>query len=262
MYKRVDFYLSKFYDFAETIKKRLIYPALSYELKVEHTGYVLKNTEDIIKSIDLDKDIRECILLSALFHDIGRFIQYADYGTFCDHESVDHGELGFEILNDFNILTDNLTSDEKKIITGTVKYHNKQFLPDNISDEMLISLKVVRDADKVDILRIVSEEYKKSKQDNVVMLNLSDDSGISDSVYNKIISRQSVKYSELFTRDDFKALQLGWVYDINYRPALDIILKKSYLDVIFDSMNKDFKSIDLYEKVSLFLNEKLEFKNR
>ncbi len=40
----------------------------------------------------------------ALFHDIGRFEQYACYHTFADRHSVNHTELGVEVLQRENLL--------------------------------------------------------------------------------------------------------------------------------------------------------------
>ena len=68
-------------------------------LKVEHTYKVADIAEEIADSIsELSKeDVSLCWLIGML-HDIGRFEQMKRFGTFLDSESVDHAELGADII--------------------------------------------------------------------------------------------------------------------------------------------------------------------
>ncbi len=67
-------------------------------LKEEHTFLVCKTIRSLAERLSLGPGkvlIAETI---GLFHDIGRFPQYARYKTFRDGISVNHGKLGAEIL--------------------------------------------------------------------------------------------------------------------------------------------------------------------
>ena len=73
---------------------------VNIKLKIEHTYRVAGIAERIARSGDIDMDeysVDFCWLLGML-HDIGRFEQFTRYGTFKDAESVDHAELGADIL--------------------------------------------------------------------------------------------------------------------------------------------------------------------
>ena len=70
------------------------------------------------------KDLRLAEAI-ALFHDVGRFEQYARYHTFVDRRSADHAWLGVEILRKEGEL-DGSTRD---LILRTVSYHNRMDLP-------------------------------------------------------------------------------------------------------------------------------------
>ena len=66
-------------------------------LKIAHTYRVAEISERISKSISQNIDSNLAWLLG-IFHDIGRFEQVKRFGTFLDVASVDHAELGADIL--------------------------------------------------------------------------------------------------------------------------------------------------------------------
>ena len=67
-------------------------------LKTAHTYRVAAISEDIAHSLGLhDRDV-SIAWLNGMLHDIGRFEQVKRYGTFIDADSVDHAQLGADIL--------------------------------------------------------------------------------------------------------------------------------------------------------------------
>lgn len=148
-------------------------------LKVEHTYRVADISEDIGKTIHglTDDDIELCWFLGML-HDIGRFEQLKQYGTFLDAESVDHAELGADILfNDKLIdtfITDSVSDMEKNaerhLVEVAIRNHNKLFISDGLSEKEKMFSNILRDADKIDIFRVVTEipfEVRMTKADDV-----------------------------------------------------------------------------------------------
>ena len=71
--------------------------------KQEHSLRVRDISKKIAENLQLDNKEIQLATLIGLLHDIARFEQYTQYGTFRDRESVDHGDLGVEILkkNDY-----------------------------------------------------------------------------------------------------------------------------------------------------------------
>lgn len=66
--------------------------------KIEHSYRVIEVAEEIAKSLNLEKEDLELAKLIGLLHDIGRFEQIRIYDTFSDKDSIDHANLGVEIL--------------------------------------------------------------------------------------------------------------------------------------------------------------------
>ena len=73
-------------------------------LKVDHTFRVVKLCAEIAKSLNLSDEDIALAKLCGLLHDIGRFEQYRIYHTYKDKDSIDHGDLGYEILTDDNYI--------------------------------------------------------------------------------------------------------------------------------------------------------------
>ncbi len=65
-------------------------------LKEKHTENVCAHILNIARDESLDSGDAMVAETVALFHDVGRFPQYAEYKTFRDRDSVNHGELGLK----------------------------------------------------------------------------------------------------------------------------------------------------------------------
>lgn len=76
------------------------------ELKILHTLEVAKVMDRLTKKLHLDGETCEMAHICAVFHDIGRFEQVRRYDTFLDHLSVDHAELGCEVLKQEGFLAE------------------------------------------------------------------------------------------------------------------------------------------------------------
>jgi len=89
-----------------------------------HTLRVCKNIKFLSKSLNLSSSEIRLAEIIALFHDIGRFEQFAKYQTFKDEISIDHANLGLTILNDYEVLKD-ASMEDKAVILEAIGYHNK-----------------------------------------------------------------------------------------------------------------------------------------
>ena len=201
-------------------------------LKEEHTAHVRANILDIARAESLDAGDAMIAEAVALFHDVGRFPQYAKYKTFKDSLSVNHGELGAQELAGAGVL-DTLPVREQEIIKTAVKFHNAFRIPDLVRRDAIIFLKLVRDADKLDIWRIFNEYYiKDSVKDmpSAVGLGFPDTPEYSREVLDCIFNKQLIPLAMLKTLNDFKLTKLSWVYDLNFRSSLRMAVKCNYLD--------------------------------
>jgi hypothetical protein len=203
-------------------------------LKEEHTAKVCSNIVSIAQDELLDAGDLMIAETVALFHDVGRFPQYARYKTFLDRVSVNHGELGAEVLAGSGVLKD-LPVQEQEIITESVKYHNAFRIPDLARSDIINFLRLIRDADKLDIWRIVFEYYTQSAPEDgpsAVGLGFPDTPGYSKDVLACIFGRHLVSLASVKTLNDFKLTQLSWVYDLNFRESFRRVVEDNYLDRI------------------------------
>lgn len=207
------------------------------KIKEEHTKRVRIEILDIAQSLNLDRNDFYLAEVSALLHDIGRFEQYARYGTFMDSKSEDHAALGVKIIiqNNFLIEIDQPTCE---LIQGLVRYHNKANLPKNKNVEFLFFLKLLRDADKIDIWRVVTEYYKRhdGKRNIGIELGLPDIPDFSGKILTDIMEGNIARIENVKTLNDFKLLQMSWIYDINFPRSFQIIKKRKYLEKIYNAL--------------------------
>ncbi|GAB6100670.1 HD domain-containing protein [Halanaerocella petrolearia] len=225
------------------------------DLKYKHTYKVCEMIERIAKELVVEEGLYIAKTI-ALFHDVGRFKQYNQYKTFSDAESEDHAELGIKILLDNNVLAD-LEELIVQLVLTAISYHNKATLPENESEEPLFYSKLIRDADKLDIWRVVLKDYNKESRNKTVGLGLEDNDKISDYVYHQIMKEDVVEYERLQTLNDFKLIQMGWVYDINFGPSFEVIKERNYIDRLFETLPKSKRANQVYAKIKSYLIEQI-----
>jgi len=129
--------------------------------KVEHTIRVAENCRQIAKSLCLEGDSVELAWFLGLLHDIGRFEQVRRYGTFIDSVSLDHAEFGADLLFREKLIrlfpAENLTEEQRVLLETAIRLHNKLVLPADLDERTELFCDIIRDADKVDIFRVVCE---------------------------------------------------------------------------------------------------------
>lgn len=135
-------------------------------LKIEHSLKVCDLAADIAASLDMPEADVELAWMIGLLHDIGRFEQLKRYGTFLDAKSLDHAELSADILFGECLIerfdTSDLPADWRELTEKSIRLHNKLFLPADLKSRERVFADMIRDADKVDIFRVLAEiPYEK-----------------------------------------------------------------------------------------------------
>ena len=125
-------------------------------LKVEHTYEVAGLCDEIALGEGLPPADVDLAWLCGLLHDIGRFEQLCQWGTFSDADSCSHAALGIQVLKDEMA---SFTNDPEwvHIIERAVALHSDFRLPSGLSARELLFCAITRDADKVDILRVFNQ---------------------------------------------------------------------------------------------------------
>jgi len=225
------------------------------DLKLGHTLRVCEVILDIGRSLNLSREEICVAETCALLHDIGRFEQYRQYRTFSDYRSEDHAALGVKVIKANRILK-GFEPAEAEIILMVIGYHNSAALPAGEDERCLFSLRLLRDADKIDIWRVVTDYYRNAgnNRNQTIELDLPDVDQISDPVYNALMKGELVQIADLKTLNDFKSLQIGWVYDINFPRTFQIIHEKRYLEKIREALpKKSVRAEEIYRKARAYL---------
>ncbi len=218
-------------------------------LKENHTKRVCENIIMIGKAMglsDYDLILAETM---ALFHDIGRFEQYTLYGTFSDKASENHAKLGLQQMAVHNVLSEN-TKDEKRLIASAIAYHNAAALPDINDEKALLYMRLLRDADKLDIWKVVIDYYheRDKHQNSAIELGLPNDPVWSQKIIEALMNNKIGRLEDLKTLNDFKLLQISWVFDLNYTPSFKAAENRKYLDQIEATLPKSKEIADAVGK--------------
>ncbi len=229
--------------------------AENIEIKADHSRKVHAEIVGLAKKLGLSQEDTFIAETIGLFHDIGRFKQYVKYQTFSDSKSQNHAELGVDVLKENNVLK-NLSDDVKEIIYKAILNHSRaEIIPDSNSKVILFS-KLIRDADKLDIWRLITEYYmvKEQQENKTLELDLPDTEEISDEVLQAILNHKLILKESMKTLNDFKLLQIAWVFDLNFDYSVQRLYEKKYLEKIIKSLPENNK----VNQVKTIVNEFFE----
>jgi hypothetical protein len=206
-------------------------------LKIEHTHNVCLNMIEMTKSLALDDNRARLAETVALFHDIGRFRQYAEYKTFRDADSKNHGLLGMKTLVRENVLQA-LPDNERSLILNTVKFHNAYAIPSGQSDEEMLFLKMIRDVDKIDVFRVFNEYFESPREEraSATAFGVPDTPEYSRKMLSCLARKQIAAYSDIRTENDFKIMLLSWVFDLHFRKSIQLIQEKKYINKLISRL--------------------------
>jgi len=227
------------------------------ELKEEHSMKVRCVIRELAIELGLTEADVELAETIGLLHDIGRFEQFKRYGTYYDPISVDHAQLGLDILGKEGILS-MFEPRDRSIVSDSIGHHNKASLPESMEIDHLFFCRLLRDADKIDILGIVTSHYENGDDNPSLVLQLPETPGISENVYEDIANERIVDQKNMKNVNDFKVLQMSWAFDFNFGPSMRMALKRKYFEKLRDSLPNDVKTGRIYDIVNAHIIKKLE----
>lgn len=232
-------------------------------LKEEHTHRVCANAIRVGSDEGLSGDDLFLAEAAALLHDVGRFEQYRQYRTFRDSISVDHGAFGVEILLDSDILA-GFDPRDRRIVISCVENHNCFKLRKSITGEDLAFLNLVRDADKLDIWSLFVEYYRMPAdgRSQAVGQGLPDKPRCSPRICEKVMRREPVRLSSACTLNDFKLVQLSWVYDMVYPSSFRLLLERDLINGISASLPAGQPVAAAVDAVSEYARERAAAESR
>lgn len=201
------------------------------ELKREHCAFVARNCRELAVSSGWNSgDVRTAEALGFL-HDVGRFPQLEEYGTFMDAKSIDHGERGWRAIRESGLL-DEVEPELRDAILSGVRHHNAHIIPADLPKTHYRWINLIRDADRLDIYRIILDALVNNRlgDQSGLALELPREGDPSPELIEKIMQRGAPSYSDLKCVADFLLLILSWSYQMNYPATLGIMRERNIID--------------------------------
>lgn len=195
------------------------------QLKREHTAFVVKNAELIADGEGFPPDAREAALAAALLHDTGRYEQLRRYDTFRDSDSVDHAVLSHAIVREKGWT-------DSPAVLNAVLWHNRRDLPAQTDPLTALVAHTVRDADKLDIFRVLEDRIAHTdwRADSRAFWNLATSAPPNPSVVACIERGEAVDYQEIRSLSDFVLIQVGWmVSGLHFATARRLCAERKHL---------------------------------
>ena len=213
--------------------------------KYHHSFRVMEFCKEIAISLKLNEKDIYIASLCGLLHDIARFSQWTKYQTYVDKKSFDHGDEGERILSE---TITNFTNDSEisSIVIDSTKYHNKISIPP-LDERRLLFIKIVRDADKLDIM---------TEQGNYIFTDKIElKKELLDSIYNKQICKNEYITNEV----DSILRMMSWIFDLNYKYSYLYLVDKRIIEKKFNLLEIYGETKDI-TKLKKFIEENIDQK--
>ncbi len=215
-------------DYVSTYRVDGVLPPMM-ALKLAHTEHVVTNARLIAAGEGFDEQTRRVCAAAALLHDTGRSEQPKRYNTFRDSDSVDHAVFSHDIVMEKGWL-DGVP--EKQAILDAVLFHNRRELPAGLDPLTLAAAQTVRDADKLDIFRVLEHQVATTdwRNDCTAFWNLPTTARPSPAVLAAIRAGRPVEYQDIQSLADFVLIQVGWmVGELAYATTRRLCAERNHL---------------------------------
>lgn len=217
--------------------------------KYWHSIRVMNNAVEIAHFLKLDEHNLKLAQFIGLTHDIGRFLQWKIYGTFVDNKSIDHAILGIQVLfGESKQVKFNITPGDEKVIRSAIYNHNKYKIDELLSEDELLHAKIIRDADKIDLLYLLGEEEIILEEDN---------SEVTDVIADAFWNFKEIDTLDCKTLSDKILFKMAFVFDINFLKSFEIMKKEKLLDKFYNNLKYKEKYKTYYLHAKEFLDSKV-----
>ncbi|MEW6076198.1 MAG: HD domain-containing protein [Thermodesulfobacteriota bacterium] len=234
--EQVDRLKHWFEAYADGFASRAANPE-GYLLKKNHTFRVCREIVSLGRELGLDHHALLLAEAAACLHDVGRFRQLDQYGTFVDDLSEDHARIGLRVIEEERLL-DGWDVREAEILRAAVAFHNAAALPGDQEEVALVFIKLLRDADKLDIWRVVTtdDQFRNTATPALIALGMTDDGQYSPEALQAVAEKRLVNKSAISRLNDFKLMQISWVFDLNFPPAVRKVIERGYIPAIMATL--------------------------
>ena len=227
-------YMKSFYSDDSEVQQGIL-------IKEKHTGYVTANCIELAKFLNFSKHDSELAEIIGLFHDVGRFRQYSIYKTFNDADSEDHADLAIKVIEELNFFK-KISAVDYEIVKFAIQQHNKKNIAPCEDDRKILFAKLIRDADKLDIYRVLEPFLAQDNADKMPkFIKGTQIAAVSPDFVENFVTGKQADYRKIRTNGDRKIVRLMWIYDINFAWTMKKIVERGYIEKIVNNLPQDEK---------------------
>lgn len=226
-------------------------------LKIDHTYRVAALCEQIARSIPLSEEDTDLAWLAGLLHDVGRFEQLRRYGTFEDAKSIDHAACSEEVLFEQGHIRDYLDdASADPLLRTAVRWHSAYRLPEGLDENTLRLCHILRDADKIDILRVnVETPLEEIYNVTTEALRTSD---VTPEVLDAFYGHHAVLRTLKRTPVDNVVGHASLVYELVFPESLREVSRQGYLWQLLDFETRNPDTARAFEALRQHMHTWLE----
>ena len=248
-------YMKSFYTADEEVMQGI-------RIKETHTGYVTANMIALAHELGMAEHDTALAEIMGLFHDVGRFRQYSIYKTFNDAQSEDHAALALTVLDELPFMK-RLAPEDEALVRFAIKNHNKKAIEPTNDKRALLFAKMLRDADKLDIYRVLAPFLDESHADEAPQfIKGLNSQRVSESFLTALVEGRQADYHAIQTHGDRKVVRLLWVYDINFAWTMRKIVERGYIDRVIHALPHGRELTIGFQKLKSYVAQKCAGQDR
>ena len=246
-------YMKSFYSDDEEVQRGIL-------IKEKHTGYVTANCVELAKFLKLPTHDVELAEIIGLFHDVGRFRQYSLYKTFNDADSEDHADLALKVIDELEFFNE-LSAPDFAVVKFAIQNHNKKTVAPTDDERKLLFAKIIRDADKLDIYRVLEPflaQANADKMPNFIKSRGNLVADISPDFVENFVTGNQADYRKIRTNGDRKIVRLMWIYDVSFSWTMRKIVERGYIEKIVSNLPMDERIAEGVKRLRRHVEQKLK----
>ncbi|MBQ9606553.1 MAG: HD domain-containing protein [Lachnospiraceae bacterium] len=230
------------------------------ELKIIHTRAVADNCLDIARNMGLDEYDCNIAWIIGELHDFARFGQAVVTGCLDDSDRFNHAHLGARILFTHHLIDDiipdydRICEADRLVMEKAVYHHSDYILPDDLTERELLFCKIIREADQLDIFRVIVESGWEINYGCTLNELLQYD--ISDAMKDAFYEHRLAEYSKRVTPADFHMAHIALCFGLGSASARKRAIKQGYLEKMMDI---EFSDPKVQAKYTGMKEQALEF---
>lgn len=229
--------------------------SLQVSQKINHIMRVSEISKKLATNLQLSEEQVQLAELIGILHDIGRFEQYKQK---VKSEQFNHGQVGVEILKKDNYIRKYIKEEQYDDIIYTVIYeHNRYELTPGLTNEQELFCKIVKDADKIDLIyEAIAVYWQQSEKIQEI-----ENGTLSEKMLQDFYQQKLANIKNKISETDQILKFASFIFDINFSYSFKLLKESNHVDEMIDRF--DYKLSDTKEemiKIKKVANEFIEEK--